>query len=269
MTIKYIFCDIDETLCDMRRPICQENVEAIRKAHEQGTKFVLSSGRLPVAIYDVLDEIKQERCDSEYVISSNGSLLIKTNNDILYDNPLRKEDFITLVTWLSDSEYDFVSFADFDRYHLLKTRVEPKNEWGEDIMDLEACHEYIKEKKPYKLLVGADAEELKRVIKKIEEMTDGRVTGLFSHAEIIEVVNSDVSKGKAIRELCARTGVDIKDTIAIGDNMNDYTLLEAAHIKACPANAVPAIKELCDYISPKTAGEGAVADIIEKFVLEK
>ena len=53
MTIKYIFCDIDETLCDMRQPICQENVEAIRKAHEQGAKFVLSSGRLPVAIYDV------------------------------------------------------------------------------------------------------------------------------------------------------------------------------------------------------------------------
>ena len=269
MSIKYIFCDIDDTLNAKLMPVCEENVLAIRKAREQGTKTVLSSGRLPVAIYDILDEISIERCDSEYVISSNGSLLITTDSRILYDNPLRKNDFTRLATWLVSTDYEFVSFADFDRYHLLITKVEPLRRWGEEILDLEGALEYIKGHSPYKFLIGGDTEELKRVIRKIEDITEGRVTGLFSHADMIEVVNSDVSKGKAINKLCELTNVDIRDTIAIGDNMNDYTLLEAAAIKTCPANAVPEIKAICDYISPKTAGEGAVADIIEKFVLDK
>ena len=51
------------------------------------------------------------------------------------------------------------------------------------------------------------------------------------------------------------------EVLAIGDSWNDLPMLRAAGLSACPANAVPEVKAIVDYVSPLTATRG-VADIL-------
>lgn len=52
--------------------------------------------------------------------------------------------------------------------------------------------------------------------------------------------------------------------LMMGDDIPDSEILQLAAIGACPANAVPEIKAVADYISPVYGGKGAVRDVIEQ-----
>ncbi len=54
------------------------------------------------------------------------------------------------------------------------------------------------------------------------------------------------------------------EILIMGDDLPDLPLLKRAAIAACPPNAVPEVKAVCDYISPIHGGKGAVRDVIEQ-----
>ena len=55
--------------------------------------------------------------------------------------------------------------------------------------------------------------------------------------------------------------IDLKDTIAIGDNFNDLSMIKVAGLGVDVKNTVEDMKPLCD--------ENAVSEIIYKYVLIK
>ena len=76
-----------------------------------------------------------------------------------------------------------------------------------------------------------------------------------------------VNKGAGLLRLARELGVDQVDTIAIGDNWNDWPMIRDAGLGACVANAVEDMKPRCDYVCRATCDQSAVAEIIERFVL--
>ena len=55
----------------------------------------------------------------------------------------------------------------------------------------------------------------------------------------------------------------------IGDDLNDYGAMKHfAGFKACPSDAAPEVKEICDYVSPFKGGTGVVQDVM-RYVLKE
>lgn len=54
------------------------------------------------------------------------------------------------------------------------------------------------------------------------------------------------------------------EILTMGDDLPDIHLLENCAVATCPENAVPEVKAVAHYISPKTGGSGAVRDVIEQ-----
>ncbi|MCW1964452.1 KdsC family phosphatase [Chryseobacterium viscerum] len=55
-----------------------------------------------------------------------------------------------------------------------------------------------------------------------------------------------------------------EEILTMGDDLPDIHIMESSAIAACPENAVPEVKGISDYISPKKGGAGAVRDVIEQ-----
>ena len=72
-----------------------------------------------------------------------------------------------------------------------------------------------------------------------------------------------VTKGAAIQRLLAQLGMGKEETAGVGDTMGDISIREAVGFFACPANAVPGIKEVADYVSPYPDIRG-VLDILKR-----
>lgn len=73
---------------------------------------------------------------------------------------------------------------------------------------------------------------------------------------VYHIVDNSVDKGKALRKLADVAGINIKDTIAIGDNLNDIEMLKEAGFGIAVANAPKALKDEADYICRKEYAEG-------------
>ena len=76
-----------------------------------------------------------------------------------------------------------------------------------------------------------------------------------------------VDKGQGLIHLAEILGIDIKDTIAVGDNYNDMPMLKVAGLSVAAQNAVDDVKKACDVTTNADNIEGVIAEIIERYIL--
>ena len=80
---------------------------------------------------------------------------------------------------------------------------------------------------------------------------------------IPELHQGVMDKLSCVREMAARHGLALSQVAYIGDDINDLETLKAVGFSATPADGMPHIAAVVDYICRKNGGEGAVREIIE------
>lgn len=81
-----------------------------------------------------------------------------------------------------------------------------------------------------------------------------------------EVIQGAKNKSPVLREIAMKYGIELSETAYFGDDINDYEAMSLCGFKACPANAVSHIKNICDYVSTVDGGYGAVRDCAEEML---
>lgn len=107
------------------------------------------------------------------------------------------------------------------------------------------------------------------------KLEDWTATALGSLRELVELVYSTsclnvlprgVNKGKGVEFLAERTGYASEEMLGVGDSDVDLQFLALVGYSAAPANAIPEIKRLVQYVAPRQANDG-VRDILDHFEL--
>lgn len=80
---------------------------------------------------------------------------------------------------------------------------------------------------------------------------------------IKELVQGSQDKTADMLQILEKLDISAENTAYIGDDLNDLECMKLAGYKACPADAVDEVQVVCDYVSNKKGGEGAVRDIVE------
>ncbi len=267
---KIIACDLDETLLNRERKVSQKDREAIAKAREKGVKFVLATGRGYTTVQGTLEEVGLKDMAGEYVISFNGAALTENfENRLLYFNGITFEKAKKLFE--AGLKYDvcihvytedtvWVWNTPQDEFDYVRGRME--------IVPLsEPSIDFLKNERLSKVLfMNTDFDYLKKIQNEISGILDN-IAVSFSSGRYIEFNVQGADKGMGLIELARILGVDIKDTIAIGDNYNDLPMIQAAGLGIGVANTFESMKPLCDYITEATNNENAISEVIEKFIL--
>lgn len=89
--------------------------------------------------------------------------------------------------------------------------------------------------------------------------------GNFGTAEL-SVFSASASKGQALRALAQRLGIPLEKIFAIGDGINDVSMLSVAGLSVAMGNADRVVQDAAHVVTQTNAEDGA-ALAIEKFVL--
>ena len=84
----------------------------------------------------------------------------------------------------------------------------------------------------------------------------------------INIINTSASKGNAINGLCKFLKIDINDVIAIGDGINDISMIKFAGLGIAMENAIDEVKNAASYVTDSNKNDG-VAKAIKKFILDQ
>ena len=103
------------------------------------------------------------------------------------------------------------------------------------------------------------------VIKKIEEIDKLSITS--SAADNIEINAAGAQKGQSLLDYAAAKGIQREEIAAIGDNLNDESMIQAAGTGVAMGNAVPQIKTIASFVT-KSNNEDGVAWAIDKIIAD-
>ena len=290
--MKLIATDMDGTLLNDKGRISNENTIAIKRAQEEGIEVVVVTGRPYTYALMPLEEAGLN-CP---IIALNGAEIRDKQGTILNKLPLQKEwcrliqsflekesvyiEFFTNIGVFSKSMEQYIDirmqlkmerFPDADRtlmYKDVRKRAEErfKFEHCRFVDDFEGIYQ-DDELIIYKILVlSADMDELERISSKLEGHSEFTITS--SERGNMEFNHPDAKKGLALKVMADQRMIDMEDVMALGDHLNDLSMLQMAGRGVAMGNASEEVKELCSY-STKTNIEHGVACAIEEILKQK
>lgn len=74
-------------------------------------------------------------------------------------------------------------------------------------------------------------------------------------------------KSSALRQISDFLKIPLGEVLFMGDDRLDIPALETAGISACPANAHEEVKSICNIVTVKSGGHGAVREIIDSILV--
>lgn len=261
MTVKLIAADMDGTLLDSNHNLSPYLFNLIKQLKDKNIKFAIASGRQYYNLLKNFDDIK----DDLFFIADNGSNIYYKGQSI-YIEAIDKEE---LKKALKDARstkdmYPVISGVESayieDRNDIFVEEVKRYNEKLEIVDDL---LEVIEREKICKFSVYdmIDAEKYAyNILKKYNTKSLVSISG----KHWIDIMSSNANKGEAIKILQEKYNISYDETMAFGDYLNDYEMMQSCKYSYAMDNAHPKLKDICNYRA-KSNDEDGVVDAIKKY----
>lgn len=268
--------DLDGTLLDRRHKLPERNRAALHAAHEAGLRIVVCTGRSFTETRPILDDIG---LDLDAAITVGGALLTDLAAQRTIDRTEMALDVaLEAAQWFRERGYAVLWLYDafeagFDGYLIDPDRRHPAVERWLRITPCEMRRiDSLPDdgKPPLRVTVVDDIEVLDHVAADFQRRFDSRMTNNVIRVPmygftVLETFDVSVNKWYGIEKLCGRWGVDPRRTVAIGDDVNDLSMIKRAGLGVAVANAVPAIKAVAGRIV-KSNEDGGVAELIKQLL---
>ena len=79
----------------------------------------------------------------------------------------------------------------------------------------------------------------------------------------VSVVQGVADKVEAIKKLVNKNNYNLKNILYVGNDLNDYLVMQLCGYTACPADSHPKIKEISGNILTSKGGNGVVRELLE------
>ncbi len=273
--IRLIALDLDGTLLDSDKKLSAENLKALTRAAEEGIEIVPATGRF----YRGMPQIIRNLPFVRYVISINGAQVYDAVNDKtvcaseidgrravsvmnrLDELPVIYDCYKDGWGWMSQDMYDRADqfAANIHSLEMIKNLRTP-------VPDLK---DYLEEKQGGVQKIQLFFKDMKlrsRVLESLpEEFSDLTVT--TSIVNNIEINSREATKGNALKKLALYLGIELSETMAFGDDLNDISMIKAAGTGISMGNAGKEIQTAADYITAD-CDSGGVAKAMNKLIWE-
>lgn len=269
---KYLFFDIDGTLCEPGLPVSEAVVDALHQAQKNGHKIFISTGRNLASIQKFVLDI-----GFDGIIASAGGYIV-IGNTVLADKKMPPP---LLVHAIRVFEQHGVSYMLETAAGTYADKESMMGAWSENLAkansELRRMMTQLLEglgMLPMEQYVGQPVYKI-CFIGKTEESVLAAVSELGDEFETVvqdnpvpdqprlngETMAKGVDKGLAVRQVCDYYGVSIEDSVAFGDSGNDLPMLEAAGTAVVMGNAAPSVKEYADVVCENCADDGIAHEL--------
>ena len=264
-----IVSDFDGTLANSDNEVSRQNIQAINGYVSQGGVFAVCTGRILPSILPRVREIGLKGL----VIACQGSVIADIESGKIIRNvKLTSAQTSYICSKLEEVGANVQVFTDEGFY----TDIAPEEEHlklyekitGIDakFTDGEPVSQYVLKRDIacQKVASLVAYEEQAALFEKLTEIFGDEYEVTCSAKVLIEITPVGENKGTALKFLSDYYNIPRDKTCAIGDNLNDLSMIEEAGYGVAVGNSSPLLKEKAKIITV-TNDEHAVAKVIEEY----
>ncbi|MEM7218498.1 MAG: HAD family hydrolase [Pseudomonadota bacterium] len=258
MPIRMVALDIDGTLLspsaahtDLPSP---EIVAAVAALQSAGVIVVLATGRM----YPGTAPVARHLNISEPLVCQQGAAVHNLDGTLRERHPLPIEVAAELVDYAAEHRLDYAWFNS-ERY--LVTRESPETSYFTAVSGVTAeVHPAPQntEVAPMGFDLIASPERSREIFAELSARYAGRVN-LLGFNTVTAVHSLESSKAKALARIATSRGIAAGEVLAIGDSINDVSMLRWAGIGAAPSHCDDNARDAADELlaEPGVAGVAA------------
>lgn len=268
LNARLIISDFDKTLTDSQNRVPEKVRTAVNEYIENGGIFAVITGRILPSILPRVRELGLKglvvACQGTVIADIESGKIIKNGG---FNGARAAEICAALENFGAN-----VNLYSGDNYYTDIAADNPHLKLYEEMTGVTALHSDLPLSRfaqgsnliYQKVASLCAAEDRQPLYEKMHARFSGRFDVTCSADVLVEISPVDDNKGEALKFLAARYGVPIEKTVAVGDNLNDLSMIEAAGIGVAVGNAAEELKQKADYITV-SSDLAAVAKVIEKF----
>ena len=280
--IDAIAIDLDGTLLAPDGTVSERNRAAVARARDAGITVLICTGRGLAESRRALDAIGQ----LDPVVVAGGSIVADPATAATLHRATIHTDIVRAATDIfhahrtpalvlkdpAELDYDYLVLEGDDRHPLDATTT-----WwfGEHSLRVRTgLHVHDDEHPEHTVRVGMcavgdisarAAKDAERELGASIVMHDFAAVHPQDHTaeivHILELFSPDATKWGGVEWICRQRGLDPARTAAIGDEINDLTMIKAAGLSVAMANAKPAIKNAAHHHTGSNAEDGVATAI--------
>ena len=269
--IKLAAFDLDGTLLTSDGELTDSTVLSLNKLRQAGVRPVISTGRLYAGARIFSEKLG---LDAPQIVM-NGAL-IRDERKIRFQKVLDNSYCLKAARFCAAEKIYFHMYID---EYLIASSREFGAAYYENVnlglLEKDRIRiiypgdmvRYIRESRGsnFKIMIMSDnPSKLELAAAKLKS---DDVTITSSWHNNIEIFSKEASKGRALRFLCDYYSIDLSDTIAFGDNINDLDMIETSGFSVAMGNAVPELKKAADYITAGHDEDGIALAVSHLFSL--
>lgn len=240
---KLIALDMDGTFLTEEKTVSGENRKAIEAAAAAGVTVMFATGRGIPNVMPYVEELGLQ------------SPIVTVNGSEVWSAPKQLHSRTFLDPELVKSMRELALKYDTWYWAYAVNGIYNKERWT----DSPEAEQWLKFGYYYE-----DEASLKAIHDQLASWGQLEITN--SHPSNIELNPKGVSKASGLHVVCGLLGIDMSQVIAMGDSLNDVSMIREAGLGVAMGNAQDAVKSLADVVTG-TNEEHGVAQIIGKYVL--
>ncbi|MFR8064578.1 HAD family hydrolase [Thomasclavelia spiroformis] len=273
MKRKSIFLDVDGTLVSGHTTMNPKVVEAINRARQNGHYVFICTGRNKTGI-----KYELAKADFDGIIASAGSyieidnkvihsvyfnkLLVDKISKVFDENNIYYNYECTDVTYMSKKMVElFIGGVNFESGNIELEKMMQEEFKKFSIQDLSLYNNQDIHKICF---IATDQNYVERAKKQLGDDVNMVIHDIFDATTINgELISKVDNKATAIKQVIDYLGIDKKDTIAFGDSMNDYEMINFVECGIAMGNACKELKEVASRVCRSVDEDGIYYEFIE------
>lgn len=254
--IKLLLFDLDGTLLRSDKTISHRTLAALWECRKKGIMIGVSTSRGEQNALSFIEELQPD------VLIVSGGALVKYYDEYIYRAEFSpKETSKMIATARSVCGEDCEITIDTLDSHYWNYKIDPKKQdqsWGESIYtdfkdfgesSLKMCVE---------IFDHAQARQLQELLKDCDCVR-------FSDGYWYKFTRKEVTKERAIMEVCVASGIEPAEIAAFGDDYADIGMLKFCGTGIAMGNAIDAVKETADLVIGSNDEDGIAAYLESMF----
>jgi Cof subfamily protein (haloacid dehalogenase superfamily) len=262
--IALVLADVDGTLVTEEKILTKRAREAVGALHDKGIRFAITSGRPPLGMAMLFDELHIETP----IAGFNGGLFVKRDLTIMEEKTVPADVARQAIDLMRKHGLDTWIYSGND--WLITKAVAPhvaREAWTvkfqpKVVPDICAHLQQVAK------IVGVsdDLDKVKRCETDAQAAFGQRATATRSQPYYLDVTNKNANKGCVVEYLVQHLGVPAAEIATIGDQPNDVLMFKRSGFSIAMGNASDEVKAQAAAVTDSYNDEG-FAKAMDSFIL--
>jgi Cof subfamily protein (haloacid dehalogenase superfamily) len=263
-TISALLADVDGTLVTKAKVLTGRAIKAVRRLHESGIAFSITSGRPPRGMRMLIEPLELKTP----IAAFNGGMIVLPDLSVVDERPLPDDIVPDVINTLLAHGLDVWIYRGTDWY----------------VRSAEAAHvdrETTTVQFPPTVVPTFDG-LLSRVVKIVgvsdaldlvagceaaaQTQFGAHVSAARSQPYYLDVTHPSANKGSVIERLSQFLNIPLDSIATIGDQPNDVMMFKHSGLSIAMGNASAEVQKQANYVTTSSEDEG-FANAVERFIL--